>query len=97
MRAEAKQRDACGLCARWGGFVEKTATGELTERQREVLGIIVEYITAHGFPPTQREIGEAAGITSTNGVADHLAALERKGFISRRAEVARGIRVLVKP
>src|SRR5690554_828546 len=53
----------------------------LTERQRAVLDFVVEYIRVHRFPPTVREIGRALGIRSTNGVSDHLKALERKGYL----------------
>ncbi len=55
----------------------------LTDRQLEVLRYIARQIEAHGYPPTIREIGEALDIRSTNGVNDHLKALERKGFLSR--------------
>ncbi|MCA9522077.1 MAG: transcriptional repressor LexA, partial [Myxococcales bacterium] len=36
-----------------------------------------------GYPPTIREIGAHMGIGSTNGVSDHLKALERKGYLER--------------
>ncbi|BDG07649.1 transcriptional repressor LexA [Anaeromyxobacter paludicola] len=55
----------------------------LTDRQLEVLRYIARQIEAHGYPPTIREIGEALDIRSTNGVNDHLKALERKGFLTR--------------
>jgi repressor LexA len=55
----------------------------LTERQLEVLRFIARQIEEQGYPPTIREIGEALDIRSTNGVNDHLKALERKGFLSR--------------
>jgi len=55
----------------------------LTDRQREVLRFIAQQIEACGYPPTIREIGEALDIRSTNGVNDHLKALERKGFLTR--------------
>ncbi|HZZ84511.1 MAG TPA: transcriptional repressor LexA [Anaeromyxobacteraceae bacterium] len=55
----------------------------LTDRQLEVLRYIARQIQAHGYPPTIREIGEALEIRSTNGVNDHLKALERKGFLTR--------------
>lgn len=54
---------------------------ELTERQREVFDFIQDRIKAWGYPPTIREIGEHLGIRSTNGVADHLKALKRKGYL----------------
>jgi repressor LexA len=55
----------------------------LTDRQLEVLRFISNEIEERGYPPTIREIGEALDIRSTNGVNDHLKALERKGFLSR--------------
>lgn len=56
---------------------------ELTERQLAILGFIARHIAQKRFPPTIREIGEGMGIRSTNGVNDHLKALERKGFLER--------------
>jgi repressor LexA len=55
----------------------------LTDRQLEVLRFIARQIEEQGYPPTIREIGEALDIRSTNGVNDHLKALERKGFLTR--------------
>ena len=58
-------------------------TATLTDRQLEVLRFIVQQIEDNGYPPTIREIGEALDIRSTNGVNDHLKALEKKGFLTR--------------
>jgi len=55
----------------------------LTDRQLEVLRFIARQIDEAGYPPTIREIGEALDIRSTNGVNDHLKALEKKGFLAR--------------
>ena len=55
----------------------------LTDRQLEVLRFIARQIEECGYPPTIREIGEALDIRSTNGVNDHLKALERKGYLTR--------------
>lgn len=63
----------------------------LTRRQAEILHFIVASIRDRGLPPTLAEIGEEFGIASLNGVNDHLAALERKGYIERSSK-ARGIR-----
>lgn len=65
---------------------------DLTKRQRSILEFIIRCIRDNGCPPTIAEIGEEFGIASTNGVNDHLNALERKGFIERAAK-ARGIHV----
>lgn len=67
----------------------------LTPRQRAILEYIACTIEAHGFPPTIQEIGERFTIASTNGVHDHLRALERKGFIERSSK-ARSIRLTQK-
>jgi repressor LexA len=66
----------------------------LTLRQWKLARFIAGYIRDHGFAPTLREMCEAMGIHSTNGVKGHLAALERKGFIRRTALTARSIQVL---
>jgi repressor LexA len=53
----------------------------ITERQTRVLAFLHAFIREKGYPPTLREIGAHMGIRSTNGVNDHLRALERKGYI----------------
>jgi repressor LexA len=64
---------------------------ELTERQREILTFIVKETETRGFPPTIREIGEHMDIRSTNGVNDHLKALERKGYLTRGEQQSRSL------
>jgi repressor LexA len=64
----------------------------LTDRQREILKFITERIDEQGYPPTIREIGEFMGIRSTNGVNDHLKALERKGYLKREGLKSRALR-----
>lgn len=56
---------------------------ELTDRQHAILEFVARHIAEQRFPPTIREIGLAMGIRSTNGVNDHLKALERKGYLER--------------
>jgi repressor LexA len=72
---------------------------ELSRRQKEVLEYIQTSITQRRMPPTYREIGDALGISSTNGVADHVKALIRKGYITRLESgggLARGIMLTEK-
>lgn len=64
----------------------------LTDRQQEILEFISTSIQDRGYPPTIREIGEHMGIRSTNGVNDHLKALERKGFLRRDDLKSRAMR-----
>lgn len=55
----------------------------LTGRQQEIWDFLVEYVDAHGYPPTVREIGEAVGLASPSTVHAHLANLERAGLLKR--------------
>src|SRR5262249_32547969 len=64
----------------------------LTSRQREILDFISASIVERGFPPTLREIGEHFSIRSTNGVNDHLKALEKKGHLRREDLKSRAMR-----
>jgi repressor LexA len=64
----------------------------LTQRQRDILDFISASIAERGFPPTLREIGEHFSIRSTNGVNDHLKALEKKGHLRREDLKSRAMR-----
>src|SRR5262245_58671992 len=64
----------------------------LTQRQRDILDFISASIVERGFPPTLREIGEHFNIKSTNGVNDHLKALEKKGHLRREDLKSRAMR-----
>jgi repressor LexA len=64
----------------------------LTQRQQDILNFISASITERGYPPTLREIGEHFGIRSTNGVNDHLKALEKKGHLRREDLKSRAMR-----
>src|SRR5450432_721257 len=69
-------------------------TEPLTERQEKILSFIKKSILEQGYPPTIREIGEFFGIRSTNGVNDHLKALERKGYLLRGELKSRALSVI---
>jgi repressor LexA len=69
-------------------------TEPLTERQEKILAFIKRAILEQGYPPTIREIGEHFGIRSTNGVNDHLKALERKGYLMRGELKSRALSVI---
>jgi repressor LexA len=55
----------------------------LTTRQQEIWQFLAEYVDAHGYPPTVREIGDAVGLASPSTVHAHLANLERAGLLKR--------------
>jgi repressor LexA len=66
----------------------------MTKKQKAIYEFIVERVRRRGIPPTLNEIGTAFGLSSASGVADHLNALERKGYIRRRPGISRGIELL---
>jgi repressor LexA len=64
---------------------------KLSERQRRIIDFLERYTADHGYPPSIREIGQAAGISSTSVVDYNLRALEREGLIRRDREISRGV------
>lgn len=67
---------------------------ELSPRQKDVLRVVLSSLDKYGVPPTYREIGDALGVASTNGVADHIKALIRKGYLTaaRGKGASRGLK-----
>ena len=55
----------------------------LTSRQKEIYDYLLRTIREKGYAPSIPEIGRQFKIASTNGVSDHLKALEKKGYIRR--------------
>ena len=66
----------------------------LTTRQQEIWQFLAEYVDAHGYPPTVREIGEAVGLASPSTVHAHLANLERAGLLKRDPTKPRAIELV---
>ena len=66
---------------------------EITERQKEVLNYISAFTEENSFPPTVREISTHFGI-SLRAIQDHLAALQKKGYLSESNKRSRSIKVL---
>lgn len=66
---------------------------DITDRQREVLRTIEAYTALHGYAPGFRDLADELEVTSTNGVNDHIKALEEKGLLRRDFRVARSIRL----
>lgn len=64
---------------------------DLTKKQRAVYEFIRSKIEGERCPPTVREIADHFNIKSPKGASDHLAMLERKGWIERTPGVSRGI------
>jgi repressor LexA len=68
----------------------------LSERHIRVLEFLTRYQTEHGRPPSIREIGDAAQISSTSVVNYYLEQLEKMGYIERDGRVSRGLRLTDK-
>ena len=65
----------------------------LTARQRAILDAIRDSVERRGYPPSIREICDAAGLASTSSVAHQLRALERKGYLRRDPNRPRAVDV----
>jgi repressor LexA len=68
-------------------------TEALTARQRAILDVIRDSVEQRGYPPSIREICEAAGLASTSSVAHQLTVLERKGYLRRDPNRPRAVDV----
>ena len=68
----------------------------LSERHISVLKFLVKYQDENGRPPSIREIGDAAKISSTSVVNYYLEQLEKMGYIERDSRVSRGLRLTDK-
>lgn len=66
---------------------------DITERQREILELIVRTVRDRGYPPSVREIGEAVGLSSPSTVHSHLSALVKAGYLRRDPSKPRAIEV----
>ena len=66
----------------------------LTPRQLKILQAIKSAMEDNGYPPSMREIGEAAGLASPSSVKYQLEALEAKGWIRRDPSRGRALEVL---
>ncbi|MBR1535330.1 MAG: transcriptional repressor LexA [Treponema sp.] len=65
----------------------------ITERQQEVLDFISSFTKKNNFPPTVREISEYFSI-SLRAVQDHIAALQKKGYLAQTQKRARSLSVI---
>jgi repressor LexA len=65
----------------------------LPQRQQRILVTIRDWVARYGYPPSTREIGQAAGLRSSSSVSKHLRSLEEKGFLRRGTTMTRPIDV----
>ena len=66
---------------------------EPTQRQREILTFIIDFIHSHSYPPTIREIAEHFSV-SVKGAYDHVSALKRKGKLKFEDKRSRAMEVV---
>ncbi|MDR0497357.1 MAG: transcriptional repressor LexA [Treponema sp.] len=66
---------------------------EPTQRQKEVLTFIIEFIQSRSYPPTIREIADYFSI-SVKGAYDHVSALKRKGKLKLEDKRSRAMEVV---
>lgn len=65
----------------------------LTDRQKEILDFIKEFVRNHKYPPTIREIASNFSI-SVKGAHDHVKALEKKERIKCNLRRSRAIEII---
>ena len=68
---------------------------KLTDKQNSILQILKKLIAKNGYPPTVREIGEEAHLSSPATIHFHLSKLEEKGYIKKGDNKNRTIEILV--
>lgn len=69
----------------------KPNPASLSARQKRILEVIQDAVVLRGYPPSIREIGDAAGLQSTSSVAYQLKELEKKGFLRRDPNKPRAV------
>ena len=66
----------------------------LSAVEQKVYYYLLDFLTAHTYQPSVREIGKRFRIKSTKTVSELLHSLERKGYIERDPSRSRGVRLL---
>jgi len=65
----------------------------LTKLQNQVLSFVYGFIHRKRYPPTVNEIQQALAIPNPGTVYKVLLALEKKGYLAKEKNVARGVRL----
>ena len=68
---------------------------KLTDKQNVILQILKKLIAKNGYPPTVREVGEEAHLSSPATIHFHLKKLEEKGYIKKDDNKNRTLEILV--
>jgi repressor LexA len=67
---------------------------KISDKQRRIIRFIDRFLGEKGYPPSIRDIQGGCAISSTSVVDYNLNILESRGYISRHADVSRGIKLL---
>jgi repressor LexA len=67
---------------------------KLTPKQKRVLEFIYTFLETSGFPPSISELKDELRVSSNQSVINFLDTLERKGYIKREKDQARGLTIL---
>ncbi len=70
----------------------KNRSSSLTPKQLRVLTFIRDFTHAHGYAPTMQELADEFGVSKVT-VFEHIAALQRKGFLERSRHKARSLQL----
>ena len=70
------------------------AENKITDRQRQILDLILDTVELRGYPPSVREIGDAVGLSSPSTVHSHLSSLVDQGYLRRDPSKPRAIEVV---
>ena len=57
-----------------------------TQRQKEILDYIARFLERHGYEPSYAQIARHFGVKSRATIAKHIAALEKRGLLTREHE-----------
>jgi repressor LexA len=78
--------------ARAAGTRRRTS---LSDKQLAILDVIQRSVSARGYPPSMREIGDAVGLSSLSSVTHQLNQLELSGYLRRDPNRPRAMEVLI--
>ena len=66
----------------------------MTQKQKEILDFIKQFVASKNYPPTVREIADAFGVKSSATIFAHLEHLEEQNFIRRDSTKPRAIEIV---
>lgn len=69
---------------------------DLTDKRELVLLTIADYIENCGHSPSYKETAVHLGLSSPNGIQQHVERLEKDGYILRQKGVSRGLHLTKK-